>query len=702
MKKVVIIVPTYNEKENILNLLRALEYVEQQAYQFHYKIHVLVVDDNSPDGTGQIVENYQKNKENIRLIQGNKEGLGRAYLRGFKHAKQKMRADVIVQMDADFSHRPQDVLRLLKSLSTGAEYTIGSRYTAGGTTPPDWSMWRRLNSHIANLLARYLAGLYKIKDCTSGFKAIDINVLKHIDWNKLEVNGYVFQIRLLYEAVKHGTKVVEIPINFTDRTLGQSKLGLKDILEFILQSFAIRWNKSKHVLKFLIGASLGVWAIIYFNAHPFVWEPNNILLGVFTTFSIVMTVQSIGTILGMLYIWDKPERLRCSTSPKHFATPTLSFTAMIPALHEEKVIGETIEAVSKIDYPEELKEVLVICRSDDQATIDAVNAKIRELNKSNIKLVIPNFRPRNKPDKLNFALNHVTKDIVGIFDAEDTPHGDIYQVINTVMIKKKADVVQSGVQLINYRSRWFSALNVLEYFFWFKSVLHVFAKMKVVFLGGNTVFFKTLWLKKVQGWNADCLTEDADIGVRLSMAGAKITVVYDELHATREETPPTWSSFVRQRTRWNQGFIQIFREYGWTKLPKLSQRLLSGYILIWPEVQALLFFYIILSFVMIVTVKMPILITLISYLPLYILVVQIIVLSVGIYEFTKKYNLSYSVWTPFKILVTFIPYQLTLGFSAVRAVYREIMNKNGWEKTEHINAHREVQTVIPARDTQAS
>ncbi|HLC69694.1 MAG TPA: glycosyltransferase, partial [Patescibacteria group bacterium] len=379
MKKAVIVIPTYNERENILNLLRALEYVEGQAYQLFYKIHILVVDDNSPDGTGRIVENYQKDKDNVRILYGKKEGLGRAYLRGFKHAKQKMRADVIIQMDADFSHRPEDVLRLLKNISAGADYVIGSRYTAGGTVPADWPLWRRLNSQIANFVARYLAGLHKIKDCTSGFKAINTEILKNIRWDKLKVNGYVFQIRLLHEALRKETRITEIPINFIDRTLGESKLGISDIIEFIFQSLAIRWDKSQRVIKFLVGASLGVYAIIYFNQHPFVWQPNNLLLVIFATFSIVMTVQSLATIFGMLHVWDKPEHLRKSTSPKHFISPRFSFTALIPALHEETVIGETIEAVSKIDYPEELKEVLVICRSDDQATIDAVNTKIREL-----------------------------------------------------------------------------------------------------------------------------------------------------------------------------------------------------------------------------------------------------------------------------------------------------------------------------------
>ena len=198
-------------------------------------------------------------------------------------------------------------------------------------------------------------------------------------------------------------------------------------------------------------------------------------------------------------------------------------------------------------------------------------------------------------------------------------------------------MVQSGVQLVNFRSTWFSALNVLEYFFWFKSVLHLFAEKQVIPLGGNTVFFKRLWLERIGGWDGNCLTEDADIGVALSVAGASIRIIYDETHATQEETPTTFADFVKQRTRWNQGFIQIYKKGIWRQLPTFSQRFLVSYILLWPQIQAVLFVYVLCSIIMMFQMKLPLLITMISLLPFYNLVMHFIVLNIGLYEFTKNF-----------------------------------------------------------------
>ena len=404
--------------------------------------------------------------------------------------------------------------------------------------------------------------------------------------------------------------------------------------------------------------------------------------------SLVITVQSIFTLAGMLYAWEEPERVEKNSSPKSFLPPHYSFTAILPALHEERVIADTIEAVSAIDYPEEHKEILVVCRSDDAETIAAATRAIKRIGKTNIRLIIPDFIPKNKPEKLNFALREATKDVICVFDAEDSPHPDIYHIVNTVMGRDSADVVQSGVQLVNFRSTWFSALNVLEYFFWFKSVLHLFAEKQVIPLGGNTVFFKRLWLERIGGWDGNCLTEDADIGVALSVAGASIRIIYDETHATQEETPTTFADFVKQRTRWNQGFIQIYKKGIWRQLPTFSQRFLVSYILLWPQIQAVLFVYVLCSIIMMFQMKLPLLITMISLLPFYNLVMHFIVLNIGLYEFTKKFHLPYPWWMPLKLAVTFIPFQLGLGVGAIRALYRELLKNTAWEKTRHVNAHR--------------
>ena len=416
------------------------------------------------------------------------------------------------------------------------------------------------------------------------------------------------------------------------------------------------------------------------------------LLDVFVPIiSLFLAAQGIFALFLMLYAWEDPTRSKVDASPKTYLQPQYSFTALIPARHEEHVIADTIRAVARIDYPAHLKEVLVVCRSDDQGTIAKAQKVIHQLGGASAQLIIFDGFPINKPHGLNIGLRSATKDIVTIFDAEDEPHPDIYNIVNTVMVRDGADVVQSGVQLMNYRTRWFSLFNVVEYYFWFKSSLHFFARSGLIPLGGNTVFFKRKWVEHINGWDASCLTEDADIGFRLSLAGAKTRVIYDERHVTKEETPNTVASFVKQRTRWNQGFIQIFFKGDWLLLPKTRQRALALYILGWPFVQAITFLYIPLALWMTFTVKLPVLVVLLANLPLYILLLHFVTYLLGLYEFTRDYKLRFPVWYPLKTLLFFYPFQLLLGISAVRAVLRELRGLNTWEKTAHANLHRSSQ-----------
>lgn len=690
----VVVIPTYNEKQNIIPLLNAVLATEKRMRTT--RISILVVDDSSPDGTGDMVEHFRKTHRNVHLLSGRKTGLGTAYIRGFQYALYMLHADIVVQMDADFSHDPDDIPRLIERAHAGDAYVIGSRYVPGGTIPPEWPWHRILISKTGNMVARYLAGLYPTHDCTGGFKAINARVLRKMDLVHIGASGYSFQMKLLSEAKKYGANIIEVPIHFIDRTHGTSKMRLFDIVEFVLNAGKIRMapitpylaSIGSYAKQMAFGIIVSIGLILGFLIAADILSIKTIGLTLFFLLSLVITIQSLFTLVGMMYAWETPKRVDHNRSPKQFLTPQYSFTALIPALHEEAVIRDTIRAAAAIDYPEHLKEIIVICRADDTATIEAARKTIKELHSLNVRLLIPDFRPKNKPDKLNFGLQNAKHEVVCVFDAEDTPHRDIYHVVNTVMQRDHADVVQSGVQLVNFRSTWFSTLNVLEYFFWFKSVLHFFAKQEVIPLGGNTVFFKKDWLQKVNGWDANCLTEDADIGIKLSTAGARIRIIYDEIHATQEETPGTLTSFIKQRTRWNQGFLEVYKKGDWKHLPRLSQKLLVGYILIWPEIQAFLFFYVILSVIMMFTVKLPILITLISMLPFYILILHLVIMNIGLYEFTKKYKMAYPVWMPFKVVATFVPFQIALGISAVRAVYRNILHRNAWEKTEHINAHR--------------
>ncbi len=251
--KVVIILPTYNERGNIVALLASLQ---SQFARMRHDMHILVVDDNSPDGTAVLVREAMEQYSNLHLLTGEKAGLGAAYIRGMRYATGELGADAVFEMDADFSHDPADVPRLLAELENSADFVIGSRHVPGGSIPKEWSVWRRLNSAVGNWVARYVAGLYGIRDCTAGFRAIRASILRQIDFTALRVKGYAFQVALLHQAVTLGARVKEVPVHFIDRRHGQSKLGLRDIAEFVLNAWWIRLRALRTFVRFaLVGAS---------------------------------------------------------------------------------------------------------------------------------------------------------------------------------------------------------------------------------------------------------------------------------------------------------------------------------------------------------------------------------------------------------------------------------------------------------------
>lgn len=225
--KGVIVIPTYNERENIAPLVDALQL---QFRAIRHEMSVLVVDDNSPDGTADVVRALQGRYPNLYLIEGKKSGLGAAYVRGYRHAMKGMAADVLFGMDADFSRKPEDLPRLMEQIDAGADLVISSRYVEGGRITADWSLRRKLNSRLGNLVARYVYGIYGVNDCTAGFRAIRASLLRKIDLEGLRVQGYAFLVALLHAAVILRARIVEIPVEFVDRRYGDSKLGISDIV----------------------------------------------------------------------------------------------------------------------------------------------------------------------------------------------------------------------------------------------------------------------------------------------------------------------------------------------------------------------------------------------------------------------------------------------------------------------------------------
>ena len=448
-------------------------------------------------------------------------------------------------------------------------------------------------------------------------------------------------------------------------------------------------KKAPHYLFSLLALTL-----IYLAINGHIELPSlELIASVLVLFSSgVLTLQGSFTLIWMLYAWNNPDSVDKHTTPTKFAKPKYSFTAIVPVRFEEGVIKDTINAINAIDYPRDLKEIVIVARHDDKKTFEKVQGAINEIGKDNIRLsVLVASYPINKPNKLNSGLKVAKNDIVTIFDAEDEPHPDIYKVINTEFMQNDVEVVQSGVQLMNYRSRWFSILNVLEYFFWFKSGLLFFSDVGHVSpLGGNTVFIKRGWVNKVGGWDEECLTEDADIGIRLTLKGARTKVVYDEEYVTREETPLTVESFIKQRTRWIQGFLQIIVKGDWKRLPTFTQKTTAFYVLTAPLIPALITFYMLIEVVIGLVFDLPIIVSMISFVPFYLLLLSISLQAVGIYEFTKAYKLEFSFRDPIKVAIYFLPFVFLLSFAAVRAFIRILSRESSWEKTAHLGVHRRI------------
>lgn len=379
-----------------------------------------------------------------------------------------------------------------------------------------------------------------------------------------------------------------------------------------------------------------------------------ILLGII---SILLITSSVYNELLKLYIWYKEDSHK---APQTFELPLVSFTIIIPARHEEEVIQDTIQSVVDLRYPKELVQILVIVEDDDIGTVYNVNKKLSTLSTQsidNVRLVCFSGHPMNKPYSLNIGLLESTNDIIAVFDAEDDPHPDILQIVNTIIKRESVQVVQGGVQLMNYTDQWFCTLNALEYFFWFRGRMRYHASKGIVLLGGNTVFIRRTLLEQVNGWDQNCLTEDADLGVRLSVS-VPIRVMYDDNYLTKEESPPTTTQFIRQRTRWNQGFFQVLTKQDWLHLPTWSQRLLACYTLASPLIQALTMLYLPINLLIAFYGDIPPFIRIINTIGFFMIIVQVLVNIAGLYKFTSVHQLRPSLLLPFWIFLFYLPYQV--------------------------------------------
>jgi len=237
--KICVVIPTYNEHENIEELV----YKTENALSNNgLEGHIIIVDDNSPDGTGDLAEQLSERHTNIMVIhRPGKLGIGSAYRQAFQAIFENMHVDAVIQMDADLSHNPEAIPSFLNKLSEGFDVVIGSRYIDGGGIE-GWPVQRWIISGVANFFARRFLGI-KILDLTSGFRAYRSDAFKLFDLSKIKSDNYAFQVEMLYYCANSGFKIGEIPILFTERVNGNSKLGRRAILGFIKTIIRLSFNR---------------------------------------------------------------------------------------------------------------------------------------------------------------------------------------------------------------------------------------------------------------------------------------------------------------------------------------------------------------------------------------------------------------------------------------------------------------------------
>ncbi len=309
MRKAVIILPTYNEAKNIDKVLDKIFEVSKSIE--NWDLHILVVDSNSPDKTENIVNEMKKSNKNLHLLETTKEGLGTAYVEGFKYTIDTLKPFIVFEMDADLSHNPEDIPKFLNKIEKGADFVIGSRYIPGGSIPSDWGIERKFFSFVGNWIIRLGFMNLKITDWTNGFRAIKTWIIKDTLPKLENYTGYVFQVALIDNALKMGARISEIPVNFVDRKEGVSKINSG---QYTLETLWYIFRHSSFIKFFIVGGigfiiDFGISFIFIEIVHTAVWLGtllstetaiiSNFLLNNFWSFSHKKIQRGEGN-----YVWN--------------------------------------------------------------------------------------------------------------------------------------------------------------------------------------------------------------------------------------------------------------------------------------------------------------------------------------------------------------------------------------------------------------
>ncbi|MEU0556144.1 glycosyltransferase [Dactylosporangium sp. NPDC006015] len=689
--KATIVIPCRHEEENVGPLIARLSAVLHDA-----SFELLFVDDSDDERTVDAIAaaaaRLERDDLRVRVFHrtgGQRTGgLAGAVVDGFRRA----RAPKALVMDADLQHPPELVPAILAALDDH-DLVMASRYREGGSSGGLDGPLRRLVSTGSTILARvaFPFALRGVTDPMTGFFAVRLDKM---DTEKLRSRGFKILLEILARFPR--LRRTELPLRFAERVAGTSKGDLRQGLLYLRQlpwlrlvtwfaAPAVRWG----ALLGTVAAGTAALAVSPLSGAA-------VLALLVTAVALYNTVVGALEVRWRLYGWRTPEAVEQMRWPA--AVPDEAkerFTIIVPALNEEFVIAGTLRHLLQQDHDD--YEILVsLCEGDDATLAEVRRVQALDDPHGRVRTVVRAYARSNKPRQLNAALAVATGTVIGVVDAEDDVAPQLLTRVNTLLGRTDADVVQGGVQLMTLGTRardWFKVHNVMEYFFWFTSRMFYQVRTGFVPLGGNTVFIRRRLLEQAGGW-PDNLTEDCALGVLLcTRYGARVVAAYEPELATREEVPQTIGdrragSLFWQRVRWNQGFLSILLEGRWATLPTLRQRVLAGYILATPFLQAFSALLLPLSIATILWLKVPVGVAMLMYAPFVPILITLATQLVGLREFAHAYRQKV-LWRHYLFLLVGAPvYQWVLMGAAFWAVWQHVDGNTTWHKTAHGGHHR--------------
>lgn len=402
--------------------------------------------------------------------------------------------------------------------------------------------------------------------------------------------------------------------------------------------------------------------------------------------SLPMVAFSLANLYWSTYAWHSPAtHERTTSSPRRSDVHQLTFSIIVPLREEPiEVVGATIAKLLAQTHP----HIQAVCSVgyDDPDTL-AVVRRLMELHPGRITLAVSHSDVRNKPTQLNAALPVCTGDVVGILDAESLSAPGLLSQIDATLQDPEIGVVQGGVMIVNHRSSWVALRSSLEYYANHRSKMHFAAAHRFMLMGGNTVFFRRSLLDEVGGWDPEMLAEDAEIGVRLSVLGHDVRVAYQPHLVSREEAPTTIRRWVKQRTRWNLGFMQTIRKGQWRQLPTAGRRRFARWLLWQPSIVAVTGVIIPLGIVVALVAPSPLWATMVAFLPAVPTVMLVVIDVTMLYLYGREIGEKVRLLDYLLLVVTTPAYQLMSAYAAARAAFKYLRGDLRWEKTEHTGSH---------------